>query len=85
MEALGLAIGLSEVPLNHTTVECFKTALLGKFYWWIFFNIYEFWNNLIKHSISAEFWLIEDYVQGAKELHNALSIEHFDTTTLGKS
>ena len=45
------------------------------------------WNNLLKLCISAEFLLLEGYVQGAlqKELHIAPFVERFKTATLGKS
>ena len=44
------------------------------------------WNKLLKHCISAEFWLMEGYVQGAlrKELHIAPFAEHFKTASLGE-
>ena len=42
-------------------------------------------NNLLKHCISNEFLLMEDFVQGPlrKELHIASLVERFKTTTLG--
>ena len=45
------------------------------------------WNNLLKHCTSAEYLLIQGYVQGAlrKELFIAPFVEHFKITTLGKS
>ena len=45
------------------------------------------WNHLQKHYISAEFLLVEGYLQGAlrKELCIAPFIEHFKTASLGKS
>ena len=45
------------------------------------------WNNLLKHCISADFLLMESYVQCAlrKELRIAPFVECFKTATLGKS
>ena len=45
------------------------------------------WNNLLKHCISAEVFLIEGLIQGAlrKELIIAPFVECFKTATLGKS
>ena len=50
-------------------------------------NFTSTWNNLLKHWISAEFFLMEGYVQGAlrKELHIAPFVERFNTATLGRS
>ena len=50
-------------------------------------NFASTWNNLLKHCISAEFRLMESYVQGAlrKELHIAPFVEGFKTATLGRS
>ena len=50
-------------------------------------NFTSTWNNLLKHWISAEFFLMEGYVQSAlwKELHIALFVEGFKTATLGRS
>ena len=44
-------------------------------------------NNLLKYCISANFLLIEGYVQGAlrKELLIAPSVERFKTASLGRS
>ena len=49
-------------------------------------NFCQYLENLLKHSISAKFLLMEGYAQGAlrKELHIAPFGEHFETTTLGK-
>ena len=46
----------------------------------------QYLEHLLKHCISAEFLLMEGYVQGAlrKELHIAPFVEHFKTTTLRK-
>ena len=43
-------------------------------------------NNLLKHYISAEFLLMENYVQGVlrKELHIAPFMKHFKAATLAK-
>ena len=43
--------------------------------------------NWLKHWISSEFLLIENYLQGAlrKELCIALFVERFKITTLGRS
>ena len=41
------------------------------------------WNILLKHYISAEFLLMEGYVQGA--LRKEPFVERFKTTTLRKS
>ena len=45
------------------------------------------WNILLKHCISAEFWLMEGHVQGIlrKELYIAPFVKRFKTATLGKS
>ena len=45
------------------------------------------WNHLQKHCISAEFLLVEGYLQGAlrKELRIAPFVERFQITTLGRS
>ena len=44
------------------------------------------WINLLKHCVTAEFFTMEGYVQGAlrKKLLIAFLIQHFRTTTLGK-
>ena len=44
-------------------------------------------NNLLKHCISAEFLLMEGYVQGAlrKEPRIAPFVERFKTATLGRA
>ena len=54
-------------------VERLKTAILGKSYE----RFWQYWNNLLKLCISAEFLLIEDLVQGAlrKELAIAPFVE----------
>ena len=58
---------------------CFRKILL--------INFTHTSNKLLKHWISAKFWLKEGYVQGAllKELHIPLFIEPFETATLGRS
>ena len=45
------------------------------------------WHKLLKHCISVEFLLLENFVQGAlrKELHIAPFVERFKTATLGRS
>ena len=45
------------------------------------------WYNLLKYCISAEFMLMEGYVQGAlrKKHHIASFIERLKTATLGRS
>ena len=45
------------------------------------------YNNLLKYCISANFLLMEGYVQGAlrKDLRTAPFVERFKTVTLGKS
>ena len=50
-------------------------------------NFASTWNSLLKHRISAEFRLIEAYVQGAlrKELSIAPFVEHCKKATLGRS
>ena len=50
-------------------------------------NFASTWNRLLKHCISAEFRLIEGYVQGAlrKELSIAPFVEHCKKATLGRS
>ena len=50
-------------------------------------NFVSFWNNLLKHCISAEFLLMKGYVQGAvrKELRIDPLVQRFKTATLGKS
>ena len=50
-------------------------------------NFASTWNKLFKHCISVDFLLMEVYVQGAlrKELRIAAFVEHFKTTTLGRS
>ena len=50
-------------------------------------NFASTWNNLLKHWISAKFFLMEGYPQGAlrKELHVAPFVERFKTFTLGRS
>ena len=50
-------------------------------------NLVSTWNKLLKHGISAEFLLVEGYVQGAlrKELRIAPFVERFKIATLGKS
>ena len=50
-------------------------------------NFASTWNNLLKHWISAEFFLMEGYLQGAlrKELYIAPFVERFKTLTLGRS
>ena len=42
------------------------------------------WNNLLKHWISVDFFLVESYGQGAlrKELGIAPFVERFDIATL---
>ena len=54
-------------------VERLKTVILGKSYE----RFWQYWNNLLKLCISAEFLLIEDLVQGAlrKELAIAPFVE----------
>ena len=49
-------------------------------------NFTSTWNSLLKHWISAEFFLTEGYVQSAlwKELHIAPFVEGFKTATLGR-
>ena len=50
-------------------------------------NFASTWNNLLKHCISANFFLVEGYGQGAlrKELHIDPFVERFKTSTLGRS
>ena len=50
-------------------------------------NFASAWNNLLKHWISVNFFLVEGYGQGAlqKELHIAPFVERFKTSTLGRS
>ena len=50
-------------------------------------NFASTWNNLIKHWISVDFFLVEGYGQGAlrKELHIAPLVQCFKTSTLGRS
>ena len=50
-------------------------------------NFASTWNNLLKHWISVDFFLVEGYGQGAlrKDLRIAPFVEHFDIATLGKS
>ena len=50
-------------------------------------NFVSTWNNLLKHCISAEFLLMEGYVQGAlqKKLRIASFIEHFKRATFARS
>ena len=45
------------------------------------------WNNLFEHCISAKFLEMKGYLQGAlrKKLVIAPFVQHFKTTTLGKS
>ena len=45
------------------------------------------WNSLLKHCISADFLLMEGYVQGAiqMELHIAPLVKHFKTATSRRS
>ena len=43
-------------------VERLKTATFGKV---LIINFAKTWNKLLKHCISAKFWLMEGYVQGA--------------------
>ena len=45
------------------------------------------WNNLLKHWISVNFFLVEGYGQDAlrKDLRIAPFVEHFNIATLGKS
>ena len=47
-------------------------------------NFVSFWNNLLKHCISAEFLLMKCYVQGAlrKELRIDPLVQRFKTATL---
>ena len=65
-------------------VERFKTAFLGMSYWWI---LPALGMNWLKHWISVEFLLIENYLQGAlrKELRIAPFVERFKKTALGRS
>ena len=44
-------------------------------------------NNLLKHCISAEFRLMEGFIQGTprQELHIAPFVERFKTATLGRT
>ena len=50
-------------------------------------NFASTWNNLLKHWISAEFLLMEGYVQGAlrKKPRIAPFVERFKTASLGRS
>ena len=50
-------------------------------------NFTSTWKHLLKHCISADFLLMEDYAQGALriELHITRFAEHFETATLGRS
>ena len=50
-------------------------------------NFASSWNNLLKHCISADFLLMESYLQGAlrKELRIAPFVDRFKTVTLGRS
>ena len=49
-------------------------------------NFASTWQKLLKYCISAEFLLVEGYVQGAlrKELHIDPFVERFKTATFGK-
>ena len=64
-------------------VEHFKTATLGKSYWYILTVL----GTILKYCISAEFLLMEGYGQGAlrKDLLIAPFVEQSKTTTLGRS
>ena len=57
-------------------IESFKTVFFGKV---LPIRFASTLNNLLKHCISAEFWLIESYPQGAlrKELHIAPFAERY--------
>ena len=61
----------------------FKTASLEKSYWYILTVL----GTILKYCISAEFLLMDGYVQGAlrKDQLIASFLEQFKTTTLGKS
>ena len=50
-------------------------------------NFASTWNNLIKHWISVDFFLVEGYGQGAlrKDLRIAPFVERFKIATLGRS
>ena len=50
-------------------------------------NFASTWNNLLKHWISVDFFLVEGYGDGAprQDLHIAPFVERFDIATLGKS
>ena len=50
-------------------------------------NFASTWNNLLKHWISVDFFLVEGYGQGAlrKEQHIAPFVERFKITTLNRS
>ena len=50
-------------------------------------NFASAWNNLLKHWISVNFFLVEGYGQGAlrQDLRIAPFVEHFKTSTLGRS
>ena len=49
-------------------------------------NFASTWNNLLKHWISAEFFLIKGYVQGTlrKDPRIAPSVERLKIATLGR-